>query len=242
MRIHFIGTSHGAPEKGRKCTATLFETKGVYYAVDCGTSVEQYAKDNGISHQSIRALFVTHMHADHCGQLSNFVKMFTVYGNSGIHYICLPEQAGIEGYMAWHKAQHLPPTDGKIEFIKSTDDVFYKDENVTVCGVKTDHIHGFDTYGYIIEAEGKRLLFTGDLSADIHDYPQIAHREHFDAVVSELTHFGGSDSAAEVLLKTKTDHLIFNHIYPGNEKWIESYRNQFSYPVTITNDDDIIEI
>ena len=242
MKIHFIGTSHGAAEKGRRCTSTLLETNDCLYAIDCGTAIGEYLKNVDLSINNFKALFVTHMHADHCGALSNLVKLFTVYNRDKNRCVALPEESAVEAYLGWHKALHMPNIEGHMHFIKSTEGLFFEDENIKVSGIKTDHIHGFDTYSYIIEVEGKRVLFTGDLSADAHDFPEIAHSEHFDAVISELTHFGGNSKMAEVLMKTKTDHMIFNHIYPGNDKWIEGYRNEFSCPMTIAKDNDIIEI
>lgn len=242
MKLHFIGTSHGAAEKGRRCTSTLLETNGNLYVIDCGTSVEEYVKNIGFTFDKIKDVFITHMHADHCGCIASLAKIFTLYSSDRNRTVCFPEEEAVEAYLGWHKALHMRNINGHIKFIKSTEGCFFQDENIKVSGIKTDHIHGFDTYGYIIEVEGKRVLFTGDLAADAHDFPEIAHREHFDAVISELTHFGGNSQVAQVLLKTKTNHLIFNHIYPGNEKWIEGIRDSFNCAVTITNDGDIIEI
>ena len=242
MKIHFIGTSHGAAEKGRRCTATLLEIGNSLYVIDCGTSVGEYLKNVDLNFSAIKGVFITHMHTDHCGSLSNLVKLFSVYNRGNNLPIFLPEESAIDAFIAWSKALHLPQSSNDVNYMKSTVGLFFQDENLKVSGVKTDHIHGFDTYGYIIEAEGKRLLFTGDLTADIHDFPEIAFREHFDAVITELTHFAGKTLAAEILPKANTDLLLFNHIFPGNEKWIEGYREQFKYPIKVTKDNDVIEI
>ncbi len=242
MKIHFIGTSHGAAEKGRKCTATLLEIGNSLYVIDCGTSIGEYLKNADLHFSNLKGVFVTHMHADHCGCLSNLVKLFTVYDRGKNRPVFLPEEAAIKSFVGWCKALHMPNSEGDVDFMKSTEGCFYEDENIKVSGIKTDHIHGFDTYSYIIEAEGKRILFTGDLAADAHDFPEIAHCEHFDAVVSELTHFGGNSQIAKILLNIKTDNLIFNHIYPGNDKWIEGYRDEFSCSMTVAKDNDIIEV
>ena len=37
MKLIFVGTSHGVPEKDRRCSSYLLEVDGSYYIIDMGT-------------------------------------------------------------------------------------------------------------------------------------------------------------------------------------------------------------
>ena len=72
------------------------------------------------------------------------------------------------------------------------------------------------TFAYLFEADdGKRVLFTGDLAYDFHDFPKIAFETEkpFDLIVSELTHLS-ADKAKTVLVNAKTRLMIFSHVTP----------------------------
>ena len=117
----------------------------------------------------------------------------------------------------------------------------YSDENITVSAIPTDHIGGAPTYAYVIEAEGKKLLFTGDLSGDFHDYPTIVFEEDFDAVVSEFTHFR-LDTCVPKMINSRTKQMIFTHVAWYNIDEINTVTDQFPFPFYIAQDGNIYEI
>ena len=41
MKITFLGTSHGYPEKGRVVSCTMVETGGKIYIIDAGSAVDE---------------------------------------------------------------------------------------------------------------------------------------------------------------------------------------------------------
>lgn len=243
MEIIFLGTSHGGAEVGRFCSSICLRVDGASYLIDCGAPVEGLLKNRGVPLDSIKSVFITHMHEDHAGMLSAVAKLYPHYEPNGKIKILFPEEDGLIGFKAWAKALHMDLDNEEkqkciaLEVVR--EGVTYEDEHIKVTAIPTDHIKNFPSYAYMIEAEGKRLLFTGDLSGDFHDYPEIVFEEEFDVIVCELTHFT-VENAMPKLIKSRTKQMIFSHIYPIRIDVCKAQK--FPFPVMIANDGEIFEI
>jgi ribonuclease BN (tRNA processing enzyme) len=216
MRIITLGTSHGATERGRACSATLIEVEGAYYLFDCGGDVEPKMTNMGLPIESIRAVFISHMHEDHAGTLSSIAKRFTVYQPEESRVkMYLPEKRGIEAFRGWLSALHLPNL-WKLSLLEVEEGEIYSDGRLRVFAIPTRHIEGgrYPSFAYVIEAEGKRLLYSGDLSGDFSDYPEVVNREDFDLIICELTHYE-PERNFEAIKASRTKGLLFTHIWEG---------------------------
>ena len=235
MKLITIGTGHGKPEQNRKYTSLLLEVNENYYIIDAGTCVEEYMISQQLPVEKIKSIFITHAHMDHMGSLpllaSHIISRHSRLGAC----LYLPEQKIIhvfENYMSEMTASPRPEhIDWKKESLlirKATKGLFYEDENIKVWGIKTDHMDGRDTYAYMVEAEGKQILFTGDLSADMHDYPEILFEKEFEAVICEFTHMHSAlekdAKALEKLSNTRAKRFIFHHIHPYCELLVRQKR------------------
>ncbi len=247
MKIHVIGTSHGAPEKNRACTATLLETQGQFYVIDAGSSVEKYMADNDLNPEAINGIFITHMHDDHVGTITGLLKVLRTYHGTAKANIYLPEQKGIDALIVWLDAMHSSNwPHNRLPILPISEGEVFKDEFVTVSAVKTDHIKGFDTFAFVVECEGKRIVFTGDLTDDLHDYPQVILDEESAAVVTELCHYrkeyGFVGGSIDKIKASKTKKIIFTHIYPGADDDMRAIEDTLPFEIHIAQDSDIIEI
>lgn len=243
MKIYTLGTSHGSTEPGRACSGTLISVNDALYLFDCGGNVEGRMTDLNLPFGNLRCAFISHMHEDHAGTLTSIYKRFTVYNhtNSKIQMF-LPEECGISAFKNWVSALHLPTSDSVIFNLTSPEEI-YADENVRVCAISTAHIQNgkFPSYAYVFEAEGKRILYTGDLNSDFSDYPEAVLREKFDAVISELVHFNPEENL-ETIAKSQTDRIIFTHIWPEKADTVWSLRDTFPFPIHIAKDCDVFEV
>lgn len=248
MKIRFVGTSHGAAEKGAKCTCVIVEINQNYYIIDTGACAVEYMKENGLNTADIKGVFITHMHEDHVGKISSLLKQMTTYNTNISATFVFPEDTAPANVEAWANTLHSRPIDHqRLPFNVAKDGkVVYKDNNVTITAIKTDHINGFDTYGYMFETADKRVVFTGDLTPDLHDYPEIILNEGCDLVVTELCHYFKlthfMEGTIEKLKQSKTKQMIFSHKYPGGAEAMLKQKDSFNFPIHIVNDNDIIEI
>jgi len=69
--------------------------------------------------------------------------------------------------------------------------VIYNDGFLKVTAIQT--LHTDRSYAFFLEAEGKSVLFTGDLKHPDEDFPLIAKEHKTDFIVCESAHFNATD-------------------------------------------------
>ncbi|MBQ2614115.1 MAG: MBL fold metallo-hydrolase [Clostridia bacterium] len=238
MKIYFLGTCHGAQEKGRFLTCTALEVDGKMYLIDAGAPFVYLLKNMDIiPREKLETAFITHMHDDHA------MHVFScVFHCKNALYV--PEESDIEGMknLIWFYHCEWAYEHGKPCEIKSVSDgAFYDDGTIKVTAIPTKHLARGKSFAYMIEAEGKRILFSGDLSDDFSDYPQITEELDFDAVICELTHFS-VENAIPKFNNTRTKRILFNHVRDDKVALLKKNQEKLKREYYITNDGDIIEV
>ena len=68
MEIQFLGTSSGTPTRSRNMTAIALRTHGARHwsLIDCAEGTQYRLLRTNLSPMSLRAIFITHLHGDHC--------------------------------------------------------------------------------------------------------------------------------------------------------------------------------
>ena len=249
MTITTMGTSHGDHTDSRFNSSTLFEVGEHAYLVDAGAPVEALLIRSGKKFKNLKAVFVTHMHNDHVGGLAGLVKAFIKYPQEGQHaHLYLPEQAGVEGLSQWLKAQHLPCPSDLYSLHTVTEGPVFSDDSISVRAVRTQHFKDapecFPSFAYVIEAQGKRIVHTGDLAADFSDFPGIVRDEPCDLCICESTHFD-MKKALDVLRTCPIEKLIFSHVadhwHGDGEKKLMELLKEMPFPCTLAHDGDTFD-
>lgn len=91
----------------------------------------------------------------------------------------LPEDQAILPLTQWCQALHLKCPSPLFSLNAVCAGVVYQDQNIIVTAHPTRHLvshtgQGPISFAYQVQGEGKNLLFTGDLTPDFSDFPQIA--------------------------------------------------------------------
>ncbi|MBQ8334198.1 MAG: ribonuclease Z [Clostridia bacterium] len=211
MRLSFIGTSHGVPEPFRRCSCTMIETEGRYYFIDMGTQAIEDVIKRGISVNDVKGIFITHPHGDHCDGLLSYVDLINWYFKTADPTIVVPSQNVIDAMNGWFKGFGSVLREG-IRFELTQPGVTYDDGVLKVTAIPTQHCP--NSFAYLVEAEGKKVLFTGDLKHPTVDFPQVVYEEEIDLVIVESAHFS-SDHTEKVLENAKVKRVLHNHISPA---------------------------
>ena len=116
----------------------------------------------------------------------------------------------------------------------------YDDGVLSVTAYRTKHCR--TSYSYLIEAEGKRVLFTGDLSPNpADDFPfDAAH--YCEVIICECAHFDASVLEG-VFARCDTKAVVMNHYSPIRIEGLYRLKNKLSpLPFTLATDNYEIEI
>lgn len=216
MKLLFLGTGHGVPTADRFCSATLLECNGAYYLMDAGAPVGQLLVCYDIPFEQLRAVFLTHRHSDHTFGLPHLVDLSMWYYKKSDYDVYMTEQQGIDALRTYLLSSLEQLTDNVRFHVFSAGKV-YADENITVTAIATNHMNGVHpSYAFMIEGEGKRVFFTGDMhcgSPD--DFPELAKELSSELIVSEFVHFR-EDTLLPHLRACKAKQVLFNHYH---EAW-----------------------
>lgn len=252
MKITFLGTCHGYPEKGRDYTSIAIEVGESVYLLDAGAAVHSKMINYGIDPARLRAVFITHIHADHMLGLVDLVDAFTwakIYKDVTVDYY-LPEERGIRELCELVSLMSAPVNNEKNRFHVYGSDFIYKDENLTLSVIPTHHLldwGGYPAYAFIVEAEGKRVLFSGDLSQNLkyNDFPEVAKTSETDLFICEMAHFD-FEVLRPHLKECKTKRLYMTHVKFPDERIPllerENESGEFSFKLVGAEDGDVIEI
>ena len=230
----------------------MIEVGGKLYFIDAGAPVIDLVLRNGKHPSDIKAVFCTHHHGDHTDGILNLVDLCTwAYKEAEYDLYVTTDEVG-KSFAQCVETVEAPngrfPHD-RLRFRTVSEGFVYGDENVKVTYFRTRHCEPLPSYAILFEAEGKKLLFTGDMSQWLakEDFPVYALENETDLLVCEMAHFG-REHVEPYMEKLSTKRFVFTHVNfaKGTHKFadIEEMHasGKFPYPVTAVKDGDIIEL
>jgi ribonuclease Z len=165
MEFQFLGTSSGTPSKTRNVAALALRLRGSRHwsLVDCGEGTQHQILHTSWSLHDLRAVFITHLHGDHCYGVPGLLASAGMLNRSALMYVVgpAPLRTYLQGVMNTTELRLPFP----IEFI----DV----ESVATVDLLPDFIvsstplsHRIPSYAYSFrEREVERKLDTAKLRA-----------------------------------------------------------------------------
>lgn len=248
MKLTFLGTAAGLPRKNTKCSSAMIEAGGKYYIFDTGAPVVNKLVDMDKTIEDIKAVFITHCHGDHLLGIIDLIRCVNIpkiFPEASIDYY-LPEMSVINAIDDYFNATMSGINKDLNRIHAFSEGIVYQDENVRVRAIATAHMRILErpSYAFSVECEGKRILFSGDLSQNLKfdDFPKVAYAERYDAVICEGAHFD-FDLLAPVLKKCKANVVYFNHMKAPNIPIVESENKSgsFPFPMVVVKDGDSFE-
>lgn len=238
MRIVFLGTSHGVPEPDKRCSCIMLEVGENHYLIDAGTEPVPALVKRGISMDSLKGVFITHMHGDHTNGLLQLVDLCTWHYKTSAFKVMIPEIEAVDAIKGWIKALHLTPRT-EIEYCEVKEGPVYDDGVIKVNAMTTGHMER--AYAYIVESEGKRLLFSGDMKGPEEDFSRFLKTGHFDLAVGECAHFDAM-MYESILKENPPSRFVINHFSSRRAESCYRLRRELGAEVNVTLASDNLEI
>ena len=250
MKLVTLGTGAGNPSMTRNNSSSYLETAHGGYLIDAGAPAAASMIRKGIDFNGIRAVFITHLHEDHFGGLSGFLnnRMRPSVRESPQWRgfwpeVWLPTEEAITVFKQLMNMERHGVSDDQIIYRVIQPGSFYDDGYLKVSAIPNRHCiwHGeiLPSYCFVLEAEGKKLVCTGDLALDGSDFPVSAARDA-DICLCELTHF---DPLKEIrrFQQIHPGKLIFHHVAPSLAALMPEFRSKVDYPIAVAEDGDGFE-
>lgn len=246
MKITFLGTADGIPRKDHFCTSTMVEVGDRVYLMDAGAPVAELMMQYDTHPNQLKAIFNTHAHGDHiAGLLPLFLLSGWAFRESSFG-IYVPEQRVADAFGAFCEAFVGRPVDlpgHRVQFHVYEAGVIYDDGVIRVTAYPTAHCQPRLSYSFMLEAEGKRVFFSGDMAHGLGDFPKVLSEVETDLFICEMAHCTADDLAPH-LDTCKTKRLIFNHYQANKPPQIASLvdSGRFPFPISRASDGDAVEV
>lgn len=166
MKFTFLGTSSGVPTRSRNVSglALKVESGGGWYLVDCGEGTQHRLLETPFSLAKLQAIFITHVHGDHCYGLPGLLASAAMAGRVDPLALVAPSEVHEMIEHIARLSQTGFPFD--LKMVDSSTIEQWKDQHVEVTPVALSHrvpSHGFAFNEARVETrvDQERLLAAG---------------------------------------------------------------------------------
>ena len=226
----------------------MIQTNGSAYIIDAGAPITDTVLRSGEIFDNVRGIFTTHCHGDHIDGIFHFIDLSMWYWKNTNYDVYLTSEAVIDAIHAVIRAvspgAQFP--EERLRLHLATADTKFEDDNIKLSYIPTKHINENNLSAAMdIEIEGKRILFTGDMSRKLakDDFPKVAFEKEYDLIVCELAHFGIPE-VIPYLDRVKTKRFAFTHASERKFGDIADLAasGKYQFEILHPKDGDVLEI
>lgn len=92
FRVHILGCGSALPTLKHNSSAQVVEVRGKLFLVDCGEGTQVLLRRSRISFTKIQAVFISHLHGDHCFGLIGMISTFGLLGRTAPLHVYAPAE------------------------------------------------------------------------------------------------------------------------------------------------------
>lgn len=90
--IHILGCGSALPTLKHNSSAQVVEVRGKLFLLDCGEGTQLFLRRSHISFAKLQAVFITHLHGDHCFGLIGLISTFGLLGRTAPLHVYAPAE------------------------------------------------------------------------------------------------------------------------------------------------------
>lgn len=226
--IRFLGTSDGLPSADRNHASLLVDLGERVYLLDCGEPVSRSLKQQRVPYEAIDRLFISHLHADHCGGFPMFVQSCWLESRQKKLPVHMPAE-GIQTFRALLKTVYL--FEGLLPFELSFNPLragkAIVDGDIRVIPHRSTHLerlksdfgkrHRQPFEAFLLEicvGKRKRIGYSADIGSPCDLCPLVT--KPLDVLIVELAHFTDMD-LYDYLKDKPIKKIVLTHL--GRKYW-----------------------
>lgn len=140
FRVYILGCGSALPTLRHSASAQIVEVRGKFFMVDCGEGVQMQLRRTHVHFAKVNAIFISHLHGDHCFGLLGLLSTFGMLGRTAKLKVYAP--ADYESLFKQQVAFFLASMEYEVEFVPvdtEKSQVVYEDRSVTVETIPLRH-------------------------------------------------------------------------------------------------------
>ena len=94
FRIHILGCGSALPTMRHSPSSQVVEIRDKFFMVDCGEGTQLALRRTHVHFNKIIAVFISHLHGDHCLGLVGMISTFGLLGRTAPLHIYAPKELG----------------------------------------------------------------------------------------------------------------------------------------------------
>ena len=94
FKIHILGCGSALPTMRHYASSQVVEIRGKLFMIDCGEGTQMQLRRSKIRFTKIQAVFISHLHGDHCFGLIGMISTFGMLGRVATLHVYAPIELG----------------------------------------------------------------------------------------------------------------------------------------------------
>ena len=140
FKIHILGCGSALPTLKHNASSQLIEVRGKCFMVDCGEGAQMQFRRSHIHFSKLNAIFISHMHGDHCFGLMGLLSTLGMLGRTSKLRIYAPKE--YESLFRQQVEFFMQTMEYEMEMIPvdtEKQQIIYEDHSLTVETVPLQH-------------------------------------------------------------------------------------------------------
>ena len=140
FKVHILGCGSALPTPRHYASSQVVEVRGKMFLIDCAEGTQVQLRRSRIRFTKISAVFITHLHGDHCFGLIGMLSTFGLLGRTARLAIYAPGE--LEDILRLQMRMFCHDFDYEVDFhvVDTTQQqIIYEDRSLTVETVPLEH-------------------------------------------------------------------------------------------------------